>query len=143
MSRGSGGAYVVCRRCGYRIRVAVRDRDDAPILFMLRCPRCGHVDMYGPGDIRGVAEKPLSMEEKWLLAMIAAALMSRRSPGDYAARVAALDYPLREKPRGKTIDEYLGELAEKTRRMLESIDGEKPADQRPRNGGGGNKKSEP
>ena len=42
--------YVRCRKCGRKIKVDAESRDDLPLLFRIRCPYCGHVDVYGPGD---------------------------------------------------------------------------------------------
>jgi transcription elongation factor Elf1 len=39
-------AYVVCKRCGYRIPLRVRLRSEAPLHFTATCPSCGHTDVY-------------------------------------------------------------------------------------------------
>jgi predicted RNA-binding Zn-ribbon protein involved in translation (DUF1610 family) len=44
-------SYVVCRRCGARIPLAVRLRSQAPIIFSATCPNCGFKGKYSYVDI--------------------------------------------------------------------------------------------
>jgi DNA-directed RNA polymerase subunit RPC12/RpoP len=44
-------SYVVCRRCGSRVPLAVRLRSQAPVIFSATCPNCGFRDAYSYVDI--------------------------------------------------------------------------------------------
>jgi len=39
-------AYIVCRKCGYRIGTPFECWCDAPIHFVVTCPKCGYRDVY-------------------------------------------------------------------------------------------------
>jgi hypothetical protein len=43
--------YVVCRRCGSRVPLAVRLRSLAPVLFAATCPNCNFTGAYSYVDI--------------------------------------------------------------------------------------------
>jgi DNA-directed RNA polymerase subunit RPC12/RpoP len=48
---GAAVSYVVCRRCGSRVPLAVRLRSQAPIIFAATCPACGFRGKYSYVDI--------------------------------------------------------------------------------------------
>jgi len=43
--------YIICRNCGYRIDLLFRLRSEAPIHFVVTCPRCGYRGVYSDVDI--------------------------------------------------------------------------------------------
>jgi DNA-directed RNA polymerase subunit RPC12/RpoP len=43
--------YVICRRCGSRIPLAVRLRSLAPVIFTVTCPVCGFRGKYSYVDV--------------------------------------------------------------------------------------------
>ena len=43
--------YIVCRRCSYRFPLSFRLRTEAPIHFVVACPRCGYRGVYSDVDI--------------------------------------------------------------------------------------------
>jgi len=43
--------YVVCKRCGFKIPLAVRLRSEAPFLFSATCPSCGFKGVYSYAEI--------------------------------------------------------------------------------------------
>jgi len=43
--------YIICRNCGYRIDLPFRLRSEAPIHFVVSCPRCGYRGIYSDADI--------------------------------------------------------------------------------------------
>ncbi|MCC6022918.1 MAG: hypothetical protein LM560_07435 [Desulfurococcaceae archaeon] len=44
-------AYVICRRCGFKIPLVIKLRSEAPILFYATCPACGFRDLYSYADV--------------------------------------------------------------------------------------------
>jgi len=42
--------YVVCRRCGAKIYLAVKRRSWLPPAFRVKCPTCGYEGAYSQGD---------------------------------------------------------------------------------------------
>jgi len=44
-------AYIVCRRCGYRIGTPFVCHCDAPLHFAVTCPKCGYRGVYSYADL--------------------------------------------------------------------------------------------
>lgn len=44
-------AYVICKRCGFKIPLAVKLRSEAPVFFSAMCPSCGFKGVYSYTEI--------------------------------------------------------------------------------------------
>jgi len=55
-------AYIVCRNCGYRIGTPFECWCDAPIHFVVTCPKCGYRGVYSYASLV-VADKEKCEEE--------------------------------------------------------------------------------
>jgi predicted nucleic-acid-binding Zn-ribbon protein len=53
-------AYIICRKCGYRIGTVFECWCDAPIHFVVTCPKCGYRGVYSYASL--IADK--KCEEK-------------------------------------------------------------------------------
>ena len=43
--------HIICRCCGYKITLGFRLRSEAPIHFVVACPRCGYRGVYSYVDV--------------------------------------------------------------------------------------------
>jgi uncharacterized protein YbaR (Trm112 family) len=39
-------SYVICKKCGFRIKAPFKCIFEYPLLFVAKCPKCKHTDLY-------------------------------------------------------------------------------------------------